>query len=100
MTDIKIIKFLHFPLEKIDELCREAEKKGEKVMIEINTYGKESIGSWEYDKETGKTVPVEKEDYTLTGGLGGCQIHSSKDLFQFDNEDMKLLDKETKKELR
>lgn len=64
-------------------LCEEEEK----VEMMINTYRMEhySDGS---------------SEWVQTGGFGGT-IRSSKDLFQFDNdEDMKILSKEAKEGLR
>jgi hypothetical protein len=76
------IKFLHTPLERIDRLCQEEEK----VEVMINTYKIEY-----YSDGTSQEVQ--------TGGFGGT-IRSSKDLFQFDDEDMKQLADHVKESLR
>jgi hypothetical protein len=76
------IKFLHTPLERIDQLCQEEEK----VEVMINTYKTEY-----YNDGTSQEVQ--------TGGFGGT-IRSSKDLFQFDDEDMKQLADHVKEKLR
>jgi hypothetical protein len=76
------IKFFHTPIEQIDRLCKEEQI----VRIMISTYQVEAL-------KDGTIVEIE------TGGFGGT-IKSSKDLIQFDNEDMKVLTQKTKKEMR
>jgi hypothetical protein len=77
------IRFLHgTPLNQIDRLCQEEEK----VMIEISSYRLEYY-------------PDGTIEWVKTGGWGS-QIHSSKDLFQYDNEDINVLSDDTKESLR
>ena len=77
-----MIKFLHTPIEQIDRLCKEEEK----VEVIINIY------HTEYYRDG-------TSELSQTGGFGGT-IKSSKDLIQFDNEDMKKISKQTKHKLR
>jgi hypothetical protein len=77
------IKFLHTPIERIDQLCKEEEK----VEVVINIYRTEH-----YNDGTPSQL-VQK------GGYGGT-IKSSKDLIQFDDSDMKILSKGVKQKLR
>ena len=76
------------PIERIDQLCKEEEK----VKITINTYKTNLY----YGDKTGLIV---NRELVQTGGYG-TTIESSKDVFQFDNSDMKQLSKHVKRELR
>lgn len=81
------IKFLGVPLNQIDRLCSEEEK----VMIEIKTYKTEEIGHPQMDEY--RTMKIVKEDVQTFGV--GMQIHSWRDMLQFDDEP----DTPTQKEL-
>jgi hypothetical protein len=76
------IKFLHIPLEIIDRLCEEEEK----VVILVNAYRTE--------RHSDGTI----EERLIAGW--GATIRRSKDLFQFDNEDIKTRTDDTKEKLR
>lgn len=76
------IRFLGNPLDQIDQLCREEEK----VKVTISCHHTEV-----YNDGTSEEV--------LTSA-STREIRSSKDLFQFDYEDMKLITKQTKQGLR
>lgn len=92
-TSIPKVRFCHWwtPAE-IDDFCKEAENQGERVMLTIYSYKKEILA----EKNADETVTEWEED-RITGGLG-YQIHSSKDIFQTNNEDVKML--RNKEELR
>ncbi|MGH9985873.1 MAG: hypothetical protein ACRD8W_18165 [Nitrososphaeraceae archaeon] len=85
----------HWTREDIDKFCSEHEREGEKIFVTIQSYKKESIRY--HNKEDGSFT--DREEYEVSGGWS-YQIHSSKDLIQFDNEDMKLLRKDIEEELR
>lgn len=74
--------WLGTPLEQFDQLCKEEER----VKITVSCYTTEK-----YKDGT--------EEQILTGAWSQ-EIRSSKDIFQFDYEDMKLLTRDTKKGLR
>jgi hypothetical protein len=77
------IRFLHgTPLEFSDRLCQEEQK----VRIVVEVYRTETT-----DDGFAKDVIVSKF---------GSTIKSSKDLFQFDDEDIRFLTEETKDKLR
>jgi hypothetical protein len=76
------IYFLRMPLERIDQLCREEEE----VEVWVNAY--QTI---HYPDGT-----IEKKQ---TGGWGAT-VKSSKDIFQFELEDMKILSEDIKRSLR
>lgn len=78
------IKFLHTPIEQIDQLCRDEEK----VKVTIAVYNTEH-----YNDGSGPSALVKTSEW-------GQTIKSSMDLIQFDDSDMKKLSRETKHELR
>ena len=83
MIENMAIRFLHgTPIEQIDRLCNEEEK----VIIEISCYREEHY-------------PDGTSEWVKTGGWGS-QIRSSKDLFQYDNEDIKVLTDAARESLR
>ena len=77
------IKFLHTPIEQIDQLCKEEQI----VKVTISTYQTELY------KKDGTLALVKTAAF-------GQTIKSSKDLIQFDNEDMKMLSRKVKHQLR
>lgn len=90
------VRFLHhWTPQAVDEFCSEHEHQGEKVMLRIESYKKERI--CQRDDEDGSLTEYEED--TITGGIG-YQIHSSKDIFQLDNDDVKRLNEDIKEELR
>jgi hypothetical protein len=76
------IKFLGTPIEQFDQLCREEE------VVKV------SVSCYHTEKNADGT-----EELVLSGAWG-CQIKSSKDIIQFDYEDMKILTKNLKRGLR
>jgi hypothetical protein len=83
-----IIRFLHMPLDRIDQLCKEHEN--ELIMISVECYKQVQVT---HDNGIVKT----EEWLTSSFGYG---IRSSKDVFQFNNEDMKILSEDIKQKLR
>jgi hypothetical protein len=90
------IKFLHMPLNRIDQLCKEHENENELVMVSIECYKRVPV--IHHDTEDNGIDIIKIEDW-LTSSYG-CGIKSSKDVFQFDDEDMKQLADHVKEELR
>jgi hypothetical protein len=84
------IKFLHMPLEWIDQLCKEHEN--ELVMVSVECYERVQVT---HDND-GSIVKTEEWPTSSFG----VSIRSSKDLFQFDDEDMKRLADHIKEKLR
>lgn len=74
------IRFLGTPIDQFDQLCREEEK----VMITVSCYKTEELGFPNTDVDGSATIEIED---VLTGQWSQ-QIMSSKDIFQFDNEDI------------
>jgi hypothetical protein len=77
------IRFLGTPIDQFDRLCKEEEK----VTITISCFSTE-----EYNDGTPSELVLTFQE--------SWQILSSKDIFQFDYEDMKMLTENTKKSLR
>lgn len=89
------IRFLHdYTLQRIEELCRDAEAKGQKVRVAFEIYDRLEVAHIQPDL----SIIINKEDNMIF--MFSHQIHSSKDLFQFDNEDIKILTDKTREELR
>jgi hypothetical protein len=89
------VRFLHdHTLQEIDAFCKWAESQNQKVRVTFEMYEKEIVGHVQPDLST-----VWKEEDNMTF-MFSHQIKSSKDLFQFDNEDIKILTEKTKEELR
>jgi hypothetical protein len=83
------------PLDKIDQLCKEHENENELVMVSIECYKRVPV--IHHTEDNG--IDIIKIEEWLTSSFGRS-IRSSKDLFQFDNEDMKQLADHVKEELR
>jgi hypothetical protein len=81
------IKFLHMPLEWIDQLCKEKEI----VMVSVECYERVQVT---HDND-GSIVTEEWPTSSF-----GVSIRSSKDLFQFDDSDMKIMSDHVKHSLR
>ncbi len=80
---MKGIRFIHYvDPAMIDQMCKEFD------FVEV------SFNAYDNEKYSDGTVYREQK-----AGLG-AQIKSSKDVVQFDHEDMKLLTAKIKKELR
>jgi hypothetical protein len=77
------------PLDQIDQLIKECREE-EFVMISVEVYKREQVIH---------NDGVIKEEEALVSSYG-CGIRSSKDVFQFDDEDMKQLAPHVKKQLR
>jgi hypothetical protein len=82
------IKFLHMPLEWIDQFCKEHEN--ELVMVSVECYKRVQV-----THDTGSIVTEEWPTSSF-----GVSIRSSKDLFQFDDSDMKIMSDHVKHSLR
>ena len=89
------VRFLHHhTLDEIEQFCKYAKAMGQKVRVSFAMYEMETVGYVQPDLSK-----VFKEEESMTF-MFSHQIKSAKDLFQFDNEDIKVMTDRTKEELR